>query len=571
MNIIRVLFNCLLITFLLFPTGAAAQPARNAAGTEILVTSQADDVTVNGNCTLREAIRAANLNQGVDACPAGSGADVITLPEGRYYLTIEGSGEKEGLTGDLDIQDDVSLQGAGMQKTIIDGEMPDRILDIHGGDTSVSIHSLTIQDGFLANGPNSEDSEEIETAGKGGAIYNRGTLTVDRVRFYHNTADQTVSGDGTVFNAGDLTIRDSIFDKNFAHDEGAGISGTGVFLIDGVTFSSNLAVGNAVLMMYSGASGTVQNSVFASNICGTAGSGVIAVDPQAELVIESSVIENNDCDRKTIANNGALTLDSVIIQNHGAFEGVIYQQQGTLTILHSWLRNNSTGEEAGQLTILGGEVHVEQTTISSKDGGFLYQSAGTLVVENSTFTHNFSPAFFQSGGMSSIALLGGNTTLDSVTIAGYQGDTPMLAVRGGTLAMHNSILFSEPKLAGEQPVSDCEITAPGQVTSLGYNLIGKNGCQWPSSSGDLLGTIAAPLDPMLEHLNDNGGFAFTRVPMHGSPVIDGGDPQLFLAEDQRGVNRPQGDRADIGAVEAPLPLPVREHLVFLPLIKSASP
>src|SRR3990172_8296582 len=49
-----------------------ATPARAAA---ITVTVTSDDNTVNGNCTLREAIIAANEDRVVDACPAGNGAD----------------------------------------------------------------------------------------------------------------------------------------------------------------------------------------------------------------------------------------------------------------------------------------------------------------------------------------------------------------------------------------------------------------------------------------------------------------------------------------------------------------
>jgi len=34
--------------------------------------------------TLREALRASNLDAATDACPAGSVSDVITLPSGTY-------------------------------------------------------------------------------------------------------------------------------------------------------------------------------------------------------------------------------------------------------------------------------------------------------------------------------------------------------------------------------------------------------------------------------------------------------------------------------------------------------
>src|SRR5262245_14278903 len=70
----------------------AALAAVPAQATTILVDSTADDTATNGNCTLREAVLAANLNLIRDACPAGSpGADTILLQfDGTYLLTLSG-------------------------------------------------------------------------------------------------------------------------------------------------------------------------------------------------------------------------------------------------------------------------------------------------------------------------------------------------------------------------------------------------------------------------------------------------------------------------------------------------
>jgi CSLREA domain-containing protein len=55
----------------------AAKPAQAAT---ITVNTNADDSTANGNCTLREAITAANTNAAVDACTSGAaGADTINF------------------------------------------------------------------------------------------------------------------------------------------------------------------------------------------------------------------------------------------------------------------------------------------------------------------------------------------------------------------------------------------------------------------------------------------------------------------------------------------------------------
>ena len=60
----------------------------SVAAVSIPVTSPNDGIGVNGDCTLREAIEAANSDSVLDACPAGSGADVILIPEGTITLSI---------------------------------------------------------------------------------------------------------------------------------------------------------------------------------------------------------------------------------------------------------------------------------------------------------------------------------------------------------------------------------------------------------------------------------------------------------------------------------------------------
>ena len=83
------------------------------AGAIINVSTVADDFTNNGNCTLREAIQAANTNSAVDNCTAGTGADTIVLSRLTYKLTLSGGGEcatcTNNSTADLDITSSVTL------------------------------------------------------------------------------------------------------------------------------------------------------------------------------------------------------------------------------------------------------------------------------------------------------------------------------------------------------------------------------------------------------------------------------------------------------------------------------
>jgi hypothetical protein len=96
----------------------------------------------------------------------------------------------------------------------------------------------------------------------------------------------------------------------------------------------------------------------------------------------------------------------------------------------------------------------------------------------------------------------------------------------------------------------------GAFTSLGCNLVGTtNGASGFSAPGDLAGSDAAPLDPGVGPLGDYGGPTPTVPLMLDSAAIDSGAASGIPATDQRGVARPQGLRADIGAFEFQVTLP----------------
>ena len=140
--------------------------AATAHGTTITVNSTDDSLAVDGNCTLREAIIAANTDAAVDACPAGSGADVVVVPAGTYTLTLVGADEDAAATGDLDVTADLEIDGAGAATTVIDGNSTDRVLDIDpaGAGLTVLISGVTLQHGTSVQ--------------EGGAVRSRATLTL---------------------------------------------------------------------------------------------------------------------------------------------------------------------------------------------------------------------------------------------------------------------------------------------------------------------------------------------------------------------------------------------------------
>src|SRR5262245_31427452 len=101
-----------------------------------------------GACTLRAAIQEAN---------ALAGADTIIVPAGTYTLTIPGRGETAAGAGDLDITDNLTINGAGSATTIIQACAPspdtcigiDRVfhVDPNAAGIHATISGVTIQNG----------------------------------------------------------------------------------------------------------------------------------------------------------------------------------------------------------------------------------------------------------------------------------------------------------------------------------------------------------------------------------------------------------------------------------------
>ncbi|HSH04471.1 MAG TPA: choice-of-anchor Q domain-containing protein [Anaerolineae bacterium] len=75
----------------------------------------------NSPCTLRAAIQESN---------AHPGHDTIILNAVTYNLTLTGPNENRALTGDLDIYDNLTINGTSREQTIINAQGLDRIFDI---------------------------------------------------------------------------------------------------------------------------------------------------------------------------------------------------------------------------------------------------------------------------------------------------------------------------------------------------------------------------------------------------------------------------------------------------------
>ncbi|HEY5640454.1 MAG TPA: CSLREA domain-containing protein, partial [Dehalococcoidia bacterium] len=497
------------------------------AGANFLVTKSADtnDGTCDADCSLREAIIAANSN---------AGSDTINIPANTYTLTIAGSGEDAAATGDLDITDDVTLQGAGAASTTVDAAGLDRVFDVMGVVT-VDIGGLTVTGGLT----------DPSTSRNGGGIQNSdATLTLNGLIITGNATGNFngASGGGLAnVDSGIVTINSSEIKNNMApntNNTGAGVANTesGVMTINDTTISGNTALqdGGGVMNANIGFL-TINNSSITGN-SGRFGGG-FSHGNGATAIINDSTISGNS------ATDGG---------------GVENDQGTTITINRTTISGNTATDEGGGVYVSqSGIVAINHSTISGNDavfgGGIQQAGSETVTVTNSTISGNMASE--HSGGVNSFGtgtVLVQNSTISDNTAdsdANGSGDGGGIGVGSGTVQVENTIIAGN-----HDPTSDPDCF--GTITSLGYNLIQvvSAGC---TLAGNITGNVVGQ-DPLLGALADNGGTTNTHALQGGSPAIDAASPDCPPpSDDQRGVSRPRdgdGDLTalcDIGAYEAP--------------------
>ena len=257
------------------------------ASTTIIVTTTSDTVATDGYCSLREAIIAANKDQASSSqpgeCPAGSGTDTIVLPAGTFTLTRTDKGQEDSSsTGDLDISSNMSVQGAGADKTFIvaSTNFNDRIFQILSG--KVTISGATIRGGNVSK----QD---------GGGILNAGNLSLEAVVV---TGNKTTGNGGGVANtsAGTLAISKSTISNNTAGVNGGGLAnfGASTFANDTVSGNTAAAAGGG---LYTAGNATLNNLTIAGNVADSdqngSGDGGGLFQSAGTLNLSNSIVAGN--------------------------------------------------------------------------------------------------------------------------------------------------------------------------------------------------------------------------------------------------------------------------------------
>ena len=315
---LRIIVGSNILFVLLCAASAPAATFTVNSTTDAVDANPGDGIcaTTAGECTLRAAIQEAN------ALP---GADVINMPPGSYILTTAGQGENSAATGDLDVTDSLTITGAGMFSTFINGGQLDRVFDVDPASAGIA---LEIRDMFITNGVADVDGGAIR-------VNANGRLTVARSRMGLNAA---VDGGGIFIALGGIaTLTDVSMTSNAAGRYGGGIynNGTLEILNSNVAFNIGTVEGGGLFNDTSGQATLTNVTLGTTNLAG-------AVSPVGVRGPGGAV-----------RNLGILTLTNGTVSGNIAASGGGIFNSGTAQIKNTILASNVGGNCSGAMISRG--------------------------------------------------------------------------------------------------------------------------------------------------------------------------------------------------------------------------
>lgn len=297
--------------------------AQAAPAATFMVTKTADtaDGACDADCSLREAVQAAN---------ATPGADVIRLAHGWYGLTRAGEDDDDNaLNGDLDFTDAVTIRGLS-SRSAIDAQQIDRVVEVAPGVT-VELIDLTLKEGRVM--------------GRGGCVYNEGTLVLRRTWLTRCSVFLGFTGvldGGGLFNLGEVRFIEAKVYQNRALDGVTGGRGGGIFNGPGAVlymYDSDIRENLTGLDdafgqgggLYNWGAARIDRSFFYRNDPGDGEGAAMANRDGASLAVFNTTVSGNGHDGAT----GAIA--------NGSRQQTETEPQSKLNLLNVTVANNNGG------------------------------------------------------------------------------------------------------------------------------------------------------------------------------------------------------------------------------------
>jgi len=479
---------------LLAPTASPLQ-----AQSTITVTTGDDENNTDGDCSLREAVAAANSNSSVDDCTAGSeDGDTIEFSSTAFVAdqTITLTMGELSLIDDVTIDGDASTAGSDLAAITIDGNNNSRIFNVDvderiGSEDKVSFVTLELTNG------NSSDNSSNPDAGGAVDIKSGDSVTFTDVNVTNSTAG--LNGGG-IHAAGGTTLTvttsdggTSTISGNEAEGGDAGMGGGGVWGAGATTISGDVTIEDNTASGESGSGGGVLN------FGGT-------------LDIMDATIQNNTANR---AGGGIENFDGDDDGDH------------TITVTNATITGNSVDEDAnpgngGGLHSGGGTVEVTGGLINENvavEGGGLWTSGTLTLSDGATVSADTATGDAADDGGGGIYNMGGDVTLsgDATSItgnvaSGESGSGGGILNNGGILTVENAAFIGNAanragggiEDAGGSDDDDTDVTLTD--ATLNDNLIGENAN--PGNGGGL-------------H-SDGGDVEITGGTVNGNTAVEGG-------------------------------------------------
>jgi CSLREA domain-containing protein len=276
-------------------------PSPTPAAT-INVNTTLDQTTIDGNCSLREAINVAINDLCVTGqdCSCGVGTDTIKLPAGTYNVSsaLEITGDSDNLL--IRPQSDT----AKPTDVILDANLSDRIFHVHDNPGTVVFARLTLRDGrvyfprdpFLSGGCLWVDN----------ATASLDTCMVENC-VSESGAGASVKGGASLAEEGKLYVHYSTFYGNQALSEDGGsaeggaisVGNYGVAEIYNSTLTSNVAASSGGAIVLGGyAVAKLKHATITDNFCGfdsgLSGSGCgVYLEPGSTVDLSHTILAGN--------------------------------------------------------------------------------------------------------------------------------------------------------------------------------------------------------------------------------------------------------------------------------------
>ena len=496
------------------------------AQAETYQVTRADDPIPDGctatDCSLREAVLAANLNNGMDQ---------INLNLTTHVLNRVGQDEVAVL-GDLDITDDLTVSGqfVSIQPLLITeinaANLQDRIFDVKPGVSFILEHVLL-------------KDADVGLADGGGIHSLQAALSLYNVHIIYNRAD---SGAGLFAVDSAVSLNASYFSLNTATYRGGAIYAENSTLdMEATWLQENFAEigGGLAIVAFADVNSIpaiqIKQSQISHNYAQSVGGGMsisagVLTSPGSQTVLLSQVeIRSNESKRGAgiFHSSGDVLAAELLISNNLAFNPSMNSDA-----IGAGLYFGDIEQLTSQLSINQALFYNNQaiSTHTTGKAAALYIKNHQAKITNSTFSQN------QSDQYAALEISAGELTLINNTVAFNDSDNlfDLRFAPGTTSTLQNNILIDR-----------CLIFGITQVDSLGGN-IESPGDTCGLGQLDLYGTNRRDL--IDADLQDHGGFTATHAITHyESDAIDFAIPVLNLTTDQRMA--PRDGLPDSGAFE----------------------